>query len=314
MGLLRKLLGPSLNELVAQEIEAKKRMQQKKCKEEEIPYLNKENNQINVYQNNNDLLLSKTEQYSNKENDQITANQNNDDSLLSKIEYFKRNRQLYPECIEHYFINHQYIYPNVQLKVIPDNLILSDELLNNVDLSLIPEPTNQYDENAIVVMINNIKLGYIPKSRIQSMIHDYQKKKRPIYARLWNFEFDSTTKLLTNIEIFLGFYFNPADYEKYDKISTKLIKTNKKDEYDGNRQDNIIYAAVDDYVRLEYDMDTESYIVTLNETELGETNAKVTDQLLQYNEDCFYLGKITNIEENESGTLSVSMQVYLKDC
>lgn len=289
MGLLKKLLGPSLNELAAREMKAKKEMHQKKCKEDKVQCLNKENNQINDHQDIND-------------------------SLLSKIEYFKRNRQLYPECIDHYFINHQYVYPDVRLKLIPDNLILGEEMLNNVDLSLIPEPTNDYDEKAIVVMISNIKLGYIPKNRIQSMIHDFQKNKLPIYARLWNFEFDSTTKLLTNIEIFLGFYFNPTDYEKYDTISTKLIKTTKKDEYEGNRQDNIIFANVDDYIRLEYDMQTESYIVTLNEAELGETNAKVTDQLLQYNDDCFYLGKITNIQENESGNSSVSIKIYLKDC
>lgn len=77
--------------------------------------------------------------------------------------------------------NYEYEYTK---KEIIDNMLDGEEIyqyyFNPHNVELIPEPDNQYDQNAIKVIIDNIHVGYIKKgscSRIKNLINQNKVKK-----------------------------------------------------------------------------------------------------------------------------------------
>jgi hypothetical protein len=217
-----------------------------------------------------------------------------------------------PETIGNYILNRNYSYKDVTLKVIPDNIQFDFDMIGK-EVDLIPEPCNAYDPGAIYVTLNSTKIGYIPKNRLQDMIHDYRKKEQPIYTIISNINVNEDTETIENISIFIGFYHNPyIDLDKYDRVTAKLTKTAKKDEFDNYRRDNFCFIDNGDFVNLVYCFDTETYIVSADGNELGETSAPITKKLKDFNTNCDYIGIIDKITENEAGNYGADILIYLK--
>lgn len=146
------------------------------------------------------------------------------------------------------------------------------------------------------------------------MIHDYKRKGNPIFSCIQNISVDEETQMITEIGIALAFYSNPyLGVEKAEKLKAKLTKTSKKDFLGNSRQENIYSVSVGDYVELQYDWETESYIVS-SETgeELGETSASVTQKLQGFSPDCEFIGRIQSIDENDSGKYTVEIEIFLR--
>lgn len=205
-----------------------------------------------------------------------------------------------PKKIGEFILNKKYVYKDVQLEEIPDNFQFSFDIPGK-QVDLIPDSNNKNDPLAIMAYIDDKFIGYIPKNRLQSMIHDYKKREQPIYSVVSNITLKDNTELIERISIFLCFYYNPFKGVNDDeKLSTKLIKTSKKDFYDNNRQDNYLYIEKGDYVELEYDYESNSYIVSANDNEIGETNASVTRKLQEFDSDCDYVGIIDEITEDDA--------------
>ena len=43
---------------------------------------------------------------------------------------------------------------------------ISDILEEGMELTLIPEPTNKFDKNAVMIKHNNVMLGYVPAAKV----------------------------------------------------------------------------------------------------------------------------------------------------
>lgn len=235
------------------------------------------------------------------------------ESLQEKLDNYEPPVIRPPKKIGEYILNKKYVYKYVELKVVPDNILFNFDFIGK-ELGLIPDPDNEYDPLAIKVYVDDIFIGYIPKNRLQSMIHDYNKSGNPIYSVISNIGIKDDTELIEDISIFLCFYYNPLkDLDDDDKIFTKLIKTSKKDSFDINRQDNYSDVYIGEFVDLEYDFDSDSYIVSIDGSELGETNALVTKKLLDYDSSCDYIGVIDEIIENyETGKYGAKITIIMK--
>ena len=114
-----------------------------------------------------------------------------------------------------------YHYKDVKIAVIrgaePDfNAISPGDVV-----TLIQEPTNEYDNNAVAVMANGVKLGYLFRGRLQDMANDFLNSERAIFSCIT--AIDSNEHV---IEIFLGFYQN--DNGKY--IVTVVLPIHKTKE------------------------------------------------------------------------------------
>ena len=206
----------------------------------------------------------------------------------------------------------RYTYKDIALIDIPNNLVIDFEMVGK-EVELEYDEKREGNAKAIKVMCDEINIGYIPNNNLQDMIHDFRKRGEPIYAIISNIEFNEETEIVNKVYIFIAFYRDVyKDIDKYGQIKTRLIKTSKKDLFDINRQDNIEVSNIGDEVRLEFDYDTNSYLVTCSGDEIGETNKTITCKLQEANDNCDFIGKIEEINQNDEERYSVVVTIYLK--
>lgn len=178
------------------------------------------------------------------------------------------------------------------------------QLVGGEDIFFKQEPENTYDAKAIGIYFNNCKIGYVYKGVIQDMIHDWIN--RGDYFRGY------VNKIIpeeNKITYKIGFY---KPLENYEYKSVSLIKTKKRiDEY-SNREDNLFSCKEGETVILEYDYDSETYIVfNYMYEEIGEINRTNTEKLLEKEDEGFKLiGLIDEITESDSGTPKARIKIY----
>ena len=148
--------------------------------------------------------------------------------------------------------------------------------LNNLELYNMVyferEPSNEYDPNAILAMHNGNKIGYVYRGKLQKMISDFISRDRPIVAYVDSINDGKFT-------IALGFY---KPLESFKHVSATLTKTSKKDMFGNLRQDNLACVSEGDLFEIEYDYETETYLVTDDcGNELGELSKSVSNKLLE---------------------------------
>lgn len=263
-----------------------------------------------------DFIIKKNKQsvsapiISNTELDKQKITQ--EETFKDKLEKWRPPTIFPPKKIGDYSMNKKYSYKDVELKVVPSGLKFDFSMIGSEAL-LISEPTNEYDENAIYVSWNDNKLGYIPRNRLQDMVHDFRKKDKPIYSVISNLTIDEESETVDNVFLYIGFYTNISeDFKNCDTISSKLTKTSKKDFFGTNRQENIEFAKEGDVVTLEYSYESESYVAYLDGSELGETSAATTAKLQKFNSSDDYTGIISAVSENDTLKYTVSLNIYMK--
>jgi len=173
------------------------------------------------------------------------------------------------------------------------------------------DPSNEYDKNAIKIMYNDTHIGYVPKNNLQKMIKDFtDKENRKVEAFIRDVNEDTK-----EIHIYIGFYVSMVDeeLEKIEHIDTSLIKTTKKEEFGGSRQENLDLCSVGDELDLDYQYETETYIVCDSYgNELGEVNSKISDKLqdAEDNEKRLY-ATILNLDETDSGNITCKIRIFI---
>ena len=120
-----------------------------------------------------------------------------------------------------------------------------------------------------------------------------------------------------NIQIAIAFYQELTDEEldKFTYIDTKLIKTNKKDEStDSPRQDQLDFLSENDELNIDYQYDTETYLVCDDYgNELGEINASNSAKLQEYELDGNELHCIVQeLDYNDSGNIVCKVRIFIK--
>lgn len=200
----------------------------------------------------------------------------------------------------------QYAYYDVEVKGIEYRDFDISKIEIEHQLYFDTEPENQYDPNAIKILYDNIFIGYIPKNNLQKMMLDYSDGvEHQVCGMIYSVNEETKT-----IQIGLAFY--SKINERVEYLDTKLVKTTKRDNIE-DRQDNLSFASVDEEVELEYDYETETYIVTTSGLEIGEINKSNSQKLQDYEADGLeFKAGILDIDENESGNLECKIRIIIK--
>ena len=180
-------------------------------------------------------------------------------------------------------------------------------LCDYVDFEL--EPENQYDKNAVKIIANGVQIGYVHKNKLQGMVIDWLERADPIFSAIS--KIDDENKI---IEIVMVFYKNPLNgIDKYEKITTSLIKTSKKDMNGDSRQENYDFQSEDDIVSLEYDDYEENYTVLDScGNELGELSKSITKKLKEKEITHDFIGIIDEITESDNEKYGAKISIYFK--
>lgn len=204
---------------------------------------------------------------------------------------------------ENYFM--VYRYPNVKLAIDPALDLETLPVGNQIEIHT--EPENEYDDKAVYVELGEKKIGYIYKGRLQDMIWDFIKRDDHIVGLLKTVDVENRI-----VEVELGFL---KDIEKIkqsrESITAKLIKTSKKDFFDKPRSENLEFVNNGDCVDLEYNEDSETYIVASEfGDELGELSKSISEKI-QNSRSANTLAIIDAIEENEDGKIEAKVLLYI---
>lgn len=230
----------------------------------------------------------------------ITEN-NTLNQLDYKFSFFDANRYL------------KYEYYDIEIKGTKYQSFDITQISLGADLKFELDVSNEYDKNAIKVLCNSEILGYVPKNNIQKMIADYLNNDNK-YVEAFVRKVD---KDLKTIEMAIGFYKELTDEELkcVPHIDVSLIKTSKKDEYGTSRQENLETSSEGDEVDIDYQYDTETYLVSDNcGNELGEINQNKSEKVQEYEMDGkeFYC-IIQELGYTNSGNISCKIRIFIKE-
>ncbi len=144
----------------------------------------------------------------------------------------------------------KYEYNDVNLATI-DKSINFSAIKPNEPCRLETEPDNEYDNKAIAVYFEGVKIGYIKKGRFQDMYHDFVARKEAI---------DATISKVVEQEIYINLkfykYVDPIKYLE-NNCETKRFKLtgNTSDDY----QEEISFISEGDEVNYTWDYDKSKY-------------------------------------------------------
>lgn len=196
------------------------------------------------------------------------------------------------------------VYKYEQNICVMDNDINASALALGKDIEFKQEPDNQYDNKAIAIYFNNIKVGYVYKGVVQDMINSWIK--RGDYFRGYLNKINIEEKKITYK---IGFY---KDLNNFEGKTVSMVKINKKDEYGSSRSDFLLGCDVGDLVTLEYDYDSETYVV-FNDCyeEIGELSKSVSEKFSEKKEEGYnLLGVISENYEDENEKIKATITVY----
>lgn len=191
-----------------------------------------------------------------------------------------------------------------------DNICLCDNTFSlaseNIgkNLILLQEPENEYDNKAVAIYLDDTKLGYLYKGNIQKMANDWLNRE-DTYSAYIN-KIDSAEN---KVYFRIGFY-RPLD--KFDSKTFSLTKTSKKINDYETRKDNLQLVDEGDTVYIEYNDETETYIVYADEhccSEIGELPASAST-FIEENYHKKIVGIVTNYDKFEDKP-KVKATIYL---
>lgn len=161
------------------------------------------------------------------------------------------------------------------------------------------EPNNEYDDKAVAIYYNNLKIGYVFKGNIQDMINDWISRNDYFCSYI-----NKVDLISYKITYKIAFY---KPMSKLKSITFSLSKTSKKiDEYT-KRIDNLECCNENEPVTFEKDYDTDSFFVYNSQyEEIGELSAATVEKLENKIDNCNIEelpAIISSLDETDSGSL-----------
>lgn len=176
------------------------------------------------------------------------------------------------------------------------------------EVSFVSEPENKYDKKAIKVMYDDMLLGYIYKGKTQDMVHDWQKRKEPIFSAIQTVNPEGN-----KISLYIAFYRDPfKGIERFESLKTKLAKTSKKVDDFFDRQDGYSLLERGDELDLDYDDESETYVVSGYMGEIGEINKAISEKIRarEFVDDIICL--VEEITEDDNEKSGAKVLIYFK--
>ena len=186
---------------------------------------------------------------------------------------------------------------------LPQNL---DKIrLNDCDIKLVPEPDNQYDQNAVALYKGEYKLGYLYKGRTQEMVGSYIDRK--------DYQIKTVVCLLdpenSKLAVRIAFY-RDLDAVQLETLTAPLTRITKKSEdWGSSRYENVSMLYVGDCVDIVENDDGGYTVYDEYGNELGELSASTSEKIEAF--DIIY-AKIANIELTESDTYKVKVSIFYR--
>ncbi|MBD5128492.1 MAG: NINE protein [Ruminococcaceae bacterium] len=162
------------------------------------------------------------------------------------------------------------------------------------------EPENANDANAVAVWQNERKLGYIYRGQSQEMANRWLKSNDPLMG------FISHVDIVQNkVKYKIGFY---RPLEEMEKGKFKLAGIRQKDNLGDLRQDNLECCKEGETLSIEFDDETEKYIVWGGGGEIGVLPKKAEDFLGSKDRA---VGILTKMECDDDGKYNAEVEVYI---
>lgn len=189
-----------------------------------------------------------------------------------------------------------YKYRDIKLCIIRGDEPDYTKLKINDSIEFVKEPTNEYDKNAIAVVVNDTKIGYVYKGTIQSMINNYIMKNFQVLAYVSEIEPDKDL-----VKMYIGFYSEVGSKDKIIKKFNLIANSNEE------MQNNIELCSVGDEISIDYDYEKEKFSACDDAgLEIGYM-PKVFDVYAEENGDTSFSGFIDNIYENDNDKYVVTV-------
>ena len=211
----------------------------------------------------------------------------------------EKNYDLFDKCVDNYYLAYEYEEKIAFPKI--------DSITGNggKKIEFKQEPDNEYDNKAVALYLEENKIGYLYRGRIQDMVNDWIKRDDYFWGYINKIDVE---KSIATFKI--GFY---RDINSLEMKSFKLTKITKRaPEYESSRFENLECCSDGDVVLYETSYETDNYIVT-NEygDELGELGTKAVEWIKE-NESDIKIVRINNIEETDSGSYKADIQFFYR--
>ena len=267
-----------------------------------LPYNKEKKSEIEIIAKYLDSKLGAKREYDDQQKE--LAKQREYERIHGKIRYSKYE---FPFFDDNYYL--KYSYYDVDVKGIEFQEFDIGQIAIDSDVAFIKEPTNEYDKNAIQIRCHTTSIGYVPNNKLQSMIHDYMRDNdAKIVAFISKVDEEAKT-----IQIAIGFYRCMTNKELRGvlHIDAGLVKTSKKDELGNSRQDNLGCVSEGDFVEVDYQYDSGTYLVTDDTgNELGEINESKSIVIQGFeNEGKTLHGFVLETGINDSGKYACKVRI-----
>lgn len=175
------------------------------------------------------------------------------------------------------------------------------------DIRLVPEPDNQYDENAVALYKGEYKLGYFYKGRTQNMILSYLNCEDYLIKTVVCFLDRENNKLAVRIA-----FYRKLDAFQLSTLTVPLTKiTQKAEAFESSRYDNVSEMDIDDCVEITGNDYGRYTICNEYGYELGELSASTSEKVEEIFSDIIY-AKIADIQLMNNDTYKVMISIFYR--
>lgn len=159
--------------------------------------------------------------------------------------------------------------------------------------------------DSVDILLDENIVGTVEKTGISKMIIDFLNRDEKVLGK---FDSEST--------VYIAFYKQILkQVEGCENIICKLTNTSKKDEdTDTRRYENLEYMEENDLVKIEYNDDTEKYLLRDDSgNEIGELSKSDSKKVMRKEDDGFEpIGFITEQDYNENDIPTAKVKVFFK--
>ena len=211
----------------------------------------------------------------------------------------EKNYDLFDKFVDNFYLAYEY----EEKIAFPQTGIITGN--GGKKITFKQEPDNEYDNCAVALYLDDVKIGYLYRGRTQDMVNDWIRKNDFFWGYINKIDVANSTATFK-----VGFY---KDISGLEMKSFKLTRITKKaSEYESSRFENIECCSDGDLVEYETSFETDNYIIT-NEygNELGELGAKAVEWINE-NEGDIKFARINNIEETESGGYKANIEFFYR--
>ena len=205
----------------------------------------------------------------------------------------RQNYHFLPNVIDDMALKYSY---EAHLVMLPDVCGVADLIgKTGKSLDIVLEPENEYDPRAVALYLEEKKIGYVHKGRLQDMIHDWIERGDEIRCCL---------KRLTAEDAYflIGFY---KDFDYFKGRTFKLVGVTKMDGEGISRARNAEVLSPGDSVWVFVDDD--KYIVTDGPLDFGE----LPKAAIEYAEGASRIvGKVEECDFDDNGKPEIYVTIY----